>query len=63
MKHIFKKLCALIITLFVVSFLAFLAFQCIPADPASIILGTEATPERLAALRQQRGLNDPVAVR
>ena len=63
MKHIFKKLCALIITLFVVSFLAFLAFQCIPADPASIILGTEATPERLAALRQQLGLNDPVAVR
>jgi peptide/nickel transport system permease protein len=49
--------------LFIVSLLAFLAFQIIPGDPATHLLGTEATPERVAALREQMGLNRPVLVR
>jgi len=63
MKYFFKKLTSLIITLFLISILAFLAFQIIPGDPAVSKLGTEATPERLEALREEMGLNRPVVVR
>ncbi len=63
MKYLAKKTITLIITLFIVSFLAFLAFQLIPGDPATHMLGTEATPERVEALREQLGLNRPVLVR
>jgi ABC-type dipeptide/oligopeptide/nickel transport system permease component len=40
-----------------VSAFSFLAFSVIRGDPASLILGTEATPEQLAALREEMGLN------
>ncbi len=63
MKYIAKKMLTLIITLFIVSLLAFLAFQVIPGDVAAIRLGTNATPEAIAELREEMGLNRPVAVR
>lgn len=43
-------------TLWVVSILVFLATQALPGDAAQAILGREATPERLAALREQLNL-------
>lgn len=63
MKYFAKRLFTLIITLFIVSLLAFLAFQVIPGDPTTKLLGTEATPEAVAALRTQLGLDKPVVVR
>ncbi len=63
MKYILKKIVSLIIILLIVSLLAFLAFQVIPGDPTTKILGTEYTPERAAALREAMGLNRPVLVR
>ncbi len=63
MKYIIKKIVSLIIILFIVSLLAFLAFQIIPGDPTTKILGTEATPERVEALREAMGLNRPVIIR
>ena len=63
MKYIGKKIITLIMTLFLVSVAAFLAFQIIPGDVVASILGTEATPEREEALREELGLNDPPAVR
>lgn len=63
MKYIVKKLFALIITLLIVSFLAFLAFSIIPGDPTSKILGMDATPEQIAALRAELGLDRPVLAR
>ena len=62
-KLIGKKLITLIMTLFLVSVAAFLAFQIIPGDVVNAILGTEATPEREAKLREELGLNDPPVVR
>ena len=59
MKYFGKKLITLIMTLFFVSVAAFLAFQIIPGDVVSSILGTEATPEREAQLREELGLNKP----
>ena len=63
MKYLGKKIITLIMTLFLVSAAAFLAFQIIPGDVVASILGTEATPEREEALREELGLNDPPAVR
>ena len=59
MKYFGKKLITLIMTLFLVSVAAFLAFQIIPGDVVASILGTEATPEREAQLREELGLNKP----
>ena len=52
MKYAAKKIGLMLLTMVIVSFLAFLAFQVIPGDPAVKLLGTEATPERIAALRK-----------
>jgi ABC-type dipeptide/oligopeptide/nickel transport system permease component len=49
--------------LFIVSLLAFLAFQIIPGDPTTKLLGTNATPEKVAQLRSQLGLDRPVLIR
>lgn len=62
MKYLLKKFVTLIITLFAVTLLAFLAFQIVPGDAATHLLGTEATAESLEALREQLGLNRPVLV-
>lgn len=59
MKYFIKKIVTLIITLLLVSILAFLAFQIIPGDVVHSILGTEATPEREEALREELGLDRP----
>lgn len=63
MKYILKKSAGLIITLLIVSMLAFLAFEVIPGDPARSILGTEATQGKVQALREEMGLNRPLPQR
>ncbi|WP_325094248.1 ABC transporter permease, partial [Leucobacter sp. M11] len=45
-----------VLTLLAVSVVVFLATQALPGDAAQAILGREATPERLAALREQLDL-------
>ena len=63
MRYFLKKAAVLLITLLIISLLAFLAFQIIPGDPTTKMLGSEATPERVEALRESLGLNEPVIVR
>ena len=50
MKYAARRIAMLLVTMVVVSFLAFAAFAIIPASPAEMMLGTEATPEKVAAL-------------
>ena len=59
MRYLGKKIITLIMTLFLVSVAAFLAFQIIPGDVVTSILGTEATPEREEQLREELGLDKP----
>lgn len=59
MRYILKKAGVLIVTLLIISVLAFLAFEIIPADPVDTILGTDYTEERAAALRAELGLDVP----
>src|SRR5690606_29817322 len=46
-----------------VSVLVFAGTEILPGDVAEIILGQEATPETLAALRSELGLDKPAVVR
>ncbi len=62
MKYVGKKLLTMILTLFAVTLFVFLSFHVISGDPATSMLGTEATPVKVAALREELGLNDPVLV-
>ncbi|PVH28035.1 ABC transporter permease [Pararhodobacter oceanensis] len=48
-----------LLTLLVVSALVFVSVEFLPGDVAEQILGQSATPETLAALREQLGLNTP----
>jgi len=59
MKYILKKTGFLVITLLVISFITFLAFNIIPGDAALSKLGTEATVDQVNMLREELGLNAP----
>jgi peptide/nickel transport system permease protein len=58
-----RQVISLLVTLLVVSLLIFTVMDLLPGDPAAIMLGTSATPETLAALRTQMGLDQPLPVR
>jgi peptide/nickel transport system permease protein len=49
-----------ILTLWLVSLIVFAAVLALPGDAATAMLGKEATPDRVAALREQLNLNDSV---
>jgi peptide/nickel transport system permease protein len=57
---ILRRLLLGIVVLILVSILVFLATQALPGDPARAILGRNATPASLAALRRQLHLDRPV---
>lgn len=57
LKFIVKRVLLGVLTLFIVSLLIFGVTQALPSDPAEAILGREATPEALAALRAEYGLD------
>lgn len=63
MKYAAKRILMLLATMVIVSFLTFLAFDLISGDQATAMLGTQATPEKLAALRAELGLDRPFPVR
>jgi peptide/nickel transport system permease protein len=53
----------LVLTLLAASLVVFLVLDVLPGDPASLMLGTAARPDTLAALRHQMGLDQPAALR
>lgn len=63
MKYVIKKIITLVVALILISLVVFLAFSVLPGDAALAKLGQNATPERIAALREQMGLDKPVFVR
>jgi peptide/nickel transport system permease protein len=56
-RYLIKKLIILSILLFFVSIAVFSVLFVLPGDPAQIILGINATPETLANLRAELGLD------
>ena len=59
LKLVVKRLLSAIAVLFVVSLITFVVLLCIHGDPAQLILGVEATPEKVEALRASMGLDQP----
>lgn len=62
-KFITKRVIMMIPVILGVAFLIFAIMSFTPGDPAAIILGQEATPEAIEALRDKLGLNDPFLLR
>jgi peptide/nickel transport system permease protein len=64
-RYIAGRLAQLVPVLFLISVIVFGVMHALPGDPAALMLaGAEggAPPERLAELREQMGLNDPLIV-
>ena len=60
---ILKRLGLGVLTLFFVSILIFLAVNMLPGDFAQALLGQAATPEAVAAIRSDLGLDQPIVTR
>jgi peptide/nickel transport system permease protein len=58
-----RRLVLAVLTLFLISLIVFLGVEALPGDSATGYLGQLATPESLAALREEFGLNDPIHTR
>ncbi len=54
------RLLTLVPTLLAASLLVFLFVRLIPGDPAAILLGDTATPDQIAALTRELGLDQPL---
>src|SRR5579885_2306548 len=61
-RYILQRLFFIIPVALIVCFLTFMVIHLVPGDPARVLLGPEATPDTVAALRQQLGLDKPLLV-
>ena len=59
-RLILQRLAFGLLTLWLISLIVFAAMLALPGDAATAILGREATPDRVAALRDQLNLEDSV---
>jgi len=57
LRFILKRAGTSLITVFIVSVFSFIAFNVIRGDPATLVLGTNATAEQIESLREQMNLN------
>lgn len=62
LRYLVNRLLGLVPILLGVSLVVFIGIHLIPGDPAQILLGDKATPQRLAEVRQEMGLNQPLPV-
>ncbi len=60
LSYFIKRVLAFIPTLIAASMLIFLFIHLIPGDPAAVLLGDTATPEDIAALTRELGLDEPI---
>ncbi len=58
--YIIRRLLLLVPVLLIVGVIVFLLVHLAPGDPASTMLGSDATTEQKEALREQLGLNEPL---
>ncbi|HAN42065.1 MAG TPA: peptide ABC transporter [Sphaerochaeta sp.] len=58
-KYILRRVLISLLTIFIVSVLVFALVRLLPGDPAIVMLGEGATPEKVAALRAELNLDKP----
>ena len=61
-RYIIKRLLAAVPTMIIVGVVVFGAIHLAPGDPASVIVGDEATPDMVEKMREDMGLNEPIIV-
>jgi ABC-type dipeptide/oligopeptide/nickel transport system permease component len=59
-KYLVRRVLWMIVVIFFVSLITFLLAFAVPGDPAKSIAGTHATPEVLARIRHELGLDKPM---
>ena len=59
LAYIIRRLLLLIPVLLIVGVIVFTLIHLTPGDPASVMLGRDATQEQKEALRERLGLNEP----
>ena len=62
-RYALKRVFLVALTMVLVSFLTYLAFELVSGDPARTMLGTEATEAQVTALQHEMGLDRPFFVR
>ncbi|MFN3663902.1 ABC transporter permease [Yoonia sp.] len=63
LRYAAGRFASLIISLIVASIVIFAMVEVIPGDPAAFMLGVNARPDTIAALRAQMGLDQPLVAR
>lgn len=61
-RFVLTRLGLLILGLGIASILIFLTLRVLPGDVAQVIAGTDSSPERVAAIRDELGLNEPLPI-
>src|SRR5579859_765037 len=59
-RYVVRRIIFIIPVALLVSFTVFMMIHLIPGDPARVLLGEQATPETVAALQKQLGLDKPL---
>ncbi|MBS8226363.1 ABC transporter permease [Vannielia litorea] len=61
-SYLVRRLVGMVVVIFLVLTIAFVLVRLAPGDPASLMLGPDATPEEVDALRIRLGLDQPIIV-
>ena len=61
--RIVRRLIGLCLTVFLTALIVFAVLAWLPGDPAAVMLGVNAQPDTLAALRAEMGLDQPLPLR
>lgn len=61
-RYIAKRVAHALVVIYFVATVVFIAVRSIPGDPARLMLGGNADPQALKALREELGLNQPIYV-
>jgi ABC-type dipeptide/oligopeptide/nickel transport system permease component len=62
LRFLLRRLLSLLLIAVAVPTIVFFVMRMVPADPALVVLGDQATAESLAAFRKQSGLDQPLLV-
>jgi len=61
-KYILKRIFHAFITLIIVALFVFVAMSFAPGNPAELVIGQDATPENIAIMEKEMGLNLPLHI-
>src|SRR4029453_2716018 len=63
LEFLSRRVAAALVTLVLATIVVFAVVEVLPGDPALVMLGTDARPDTLAALRAKYGFDQPLGVR